>query len=118
MQRAQLELNHVAASHRLPSRLDKLDELMASLRELERHLRQWARRCRDLESVRKALAQASESQRETEAEKIHADGVAADAVRRHRGLRTRLDVLEAAVGAEFRDVMERLAAAEKDKQAN
>jgi uncharacterized protein (TIGR02680 family) len=113
---ARLELERFALSHRLPSRRDKLEELRGSLRGLAGDLRRWVKACGELAAAAAVCESASSSHARIERDFDEAGAELDELSAEVRELDARLVALDESVGAEYREIAERIDNARRERK--
>lgn len=111
---AQRRLMQLAAATGLPTEASALEELDGRLRAVERRAPAWAHRRREQAACGRAVRRAGDDAARAAEELERAEARRAHATEEHDELSARLDALEESVGAEYRDVVERIGRAESE----
>jgi hypothetical protein len=108
-------LTSVGARHHLPTTGDGLDAVAAALAGLETAAATWARRARELAAARRQHERAAESAERAAAAATEADANAATSERAAAEVDVKLATLESTIGAEYRQVLDRIGALDGER---
>jgi len=109
-------LTTLAARHRLPTTAEGLDEVAAAVAHLELAAVTWARRRRGLAGAERSAGRAAVDAEGAAARAAEAAAHLADSERSAAEITTRLAALESSIGAEYQQILDRIAALDEERR--